>query len=39
MMVEIVEAKILNGDKNAKLIYEAMAYQVSKEIGSMCMQF
>ena len=29
-----VEAKIAKGDKNAKLIYEAMAYQVSKEIGS-----
>ena len=29
-----VEAKIAEGDKNAKLIYEAMAYQVSKEIGS-----
>jgi len=30
----VVEEKILNGDDNAKLIYEAMAYQVSKEIGS-----
>lgn len=30
----VVEEKILNGDENAKLIYEAMAYQVSKEIGS-----
>ncbi len=30
----VVEEKILNGDSNAKLIYEAMAYQVSKEIGS-----
>ena len=29
-----VEAKIAEGDKNAKLIYEAMAYQVSKEIVS-----
>ena len=30
----VVEEKILDGDENAKLIYEAMAYQVSKEIGS-----
>ena len=29
-----VEKRIANGDKNAKLIYEAMAYQVSKEIGA-----
>ncbi|BEP28189.1 butyrate kinase [Helicovermis profundi] len=26
---------IENGDKNAKLIFEAMAYQIAKEIGSM----
>lgn len=32
--VRVVEEKILDGDENAKLIYEAMAYQVSKEIGS-----
>ena len=29
-----VEERISKGDKNAKLIYEAMAYQVSKEIGA-----
>jgi butyrate kinase len=29
-----VEQKIEKGDKKAKLIYEAMAYQISKEIGS-----
>ncbi len=31
-----VEQKAAKGDANAKLIYEAMAYQVSKEIGAMC---
>ncbi|MFH0892971.1 MAG: butyrate kinase [Bacteroidota bacterium] len=30
-----VEDRIKNGDKKAELIYEAMAYQVSKLIGSM----
>ncbi|MFD2045949.1 butyrate kinase [Ornithinibacillus salinisoli] len=30
-----VEEKITNGDKDAKRIYEAMAYQIAKEIGSM----
>lgn len=30
-----VEKKALAGDENAKLIYEAMAYQVAKEIGAM----
>lgn len=30
-----VEERIKNGDKKAELIYEAMAYQVSKLIGSM----
>jgi len=30
-----VEQKALNGDKEAALIEEAMAYQVAKEIGSM----
>lgn len=30
-----VEDRISNGDKYAELIYEAMAYQVSKHIGSM----
>ncbi|MFD1204392.1 MULTISPECIES: butyrate kinase [Sporosarcina] len=29
-----VEKRIENGDENAKLLYEAMAYQVAKEIGS-----
>ncbi|MDD5571009.1 MAG: butyrate kinase [Bacteroidales bacterium] len=29
-----VEMKIRNGDKKAKIIYEAMAYQIAKEIGS-----
>lgn len=31
----IVEDKALHGDENAKLIYEAMGYQVSKSIGEM----
>lgn len=30
-----VENRILGGDAYAKLIYEAMAYQISKDIGSM----
>ncbi len=30
-----VEQKIAQGDQQAKLIFEAMAYQVAKEIGSM----
>ncbi len=30
-----VESRIANGDTNAALIYEAMAYQVAKEIGAM----
>jgi len=30
----IVEERIHNGDKEAGLIYEAMAYQVAKEIGA-----
>ena len=29
-----VEKMIENGDENATLIYEAMAYQVAKEIGA-----
>ena len=29
-----VEQRIANGDDEAKLIYEAMAYQVAKEIGA-----
>ena len=32
--VRDVQDKIANGDEKAKLVYEAMAYQVSKEIGS-----
>lgn len=30
-----VEQKMMNGDEQAKLVYEAMAYQVAKEVGSM----
>ena len=30
------EKRILEGDKEAKFYFEAMAYQVAKEIGSMC---
>jgi len=30
-----VEKRIENGDKKAKLVYEAMAYQISKTIGEM----
>ncbi|MDQ5986835.1 MAG: Butyrate kinase [Syntrophus sp. SKADARSKE-3] len=30
-----VEAMIREGDDNAKLIYEAMAYQIAKDIGAM----
>jgi len=30
-----VEKRIAEGDKKAKLIYQAMAYQIAKEIGSM----
>jgi butyrate kinase len=29
-----VEKMVKNGDKKAKLIYDAMAYQIAKEIGS-----
>lgn len=29
-----IEERILNGDTNARLVYEAMAYQVAKEIGA-----
>lgn len=32
--VRDVEARIEDNDKEAKLIYEAMAYQISKEIGA-----
>ena len=30
----LVEKRIAAGDEKAKLIYEAMAYQIAKEIGS-----
>lgn len=30
-----VEQRIVNGDEKARLIYEAMAYQTAKDIGSM----
>ena len=30
-----IEKRIANGDKKAKLIYQAMAYQIAKVIGSM----
>lgn len=30
-----VEQRILRGDAQARLVYEAMAYQIAKEIGSM----
>ena len=30
-----MERRIADGDKHARLIYEAMAYQISKEIGAM----
>lgn len=30
-----VESLVLEGDKNATLIYEAMSYQIAKEIGKM----
>ena len=33
--VERVEEMITAGDQNAELVYEAMAYQVAKEIGAM----
>ena len=31
-----VEKRIYEGDKDAKFYFEAMAYQVAKEIGAMC---
>jgi butyrate kinase len=33
--VEKIQEMIRSGDETAKLVYEAMAYQVAKEIGSM----
>jgi butyrate kinase len=32
---EVIETRIAAGDEHAKLIYEAMAYQIAKEIGAM----
>ncbi len=32
--IRIVEEKIDKGDQKAKLVYESMAYQISKEIGA-----
>jgi len=34
-----VEKRILDGDKEAELIYQAMAYQIAKEIGAMATVF
>lgn len=34
-----VEKMILKGDENARLIYEAMAYQISKSIGQLSVVF
>ncbi|GAB1476765.1 butyrate kinase [Bacillota bacterium] len=34
-----VEAMIANGDKKAKLVYEAMGYQIAKGIGNICTVF
>ena len=31
-----IEKRAIEGDKEAKFYYEAMAYQVAKQIGSMC---
>jgi butyrate kinase len=31
----MIEERILRGDEDTKLIYQAMAYQISKEIGSL----
>lgn len=33
--IEEVEKRVEEGDEEARLIYEAMAYQISKEIGAM----
>jgi len=30
-----IEKRILNGDEKARLVYDAMAYQIAKEIGAM----
>ncbi|NLF44116.1 MAG: butyrate kinase [Bacteroidales bacterium] len=34
-----VEAMIANGNKQAKLVYEAMGYQIAKGIGNICTVF
>ena len=34
-----VDKRIQNGDEEAKFYFEAMAYQVAKSVGSMCMTF
>jgi butyrate kinase len=33
--VEEVERRVDDGDKKAKLVYDAMVYQIAKEIGAM----
>lgn len=34
-----VDKRIQNGDEKAKFYFEAMAYQVAKSVGAMCMTF
>ncbi len=34
-----VDKRVQNGDEKARFYFEAMAYQVAKSIGSMCMTF
>ena len=33
--LKVIEARIQDGDEEAKLIYDAMVYQIAKEIGAM----
>jgi butyrate kinase len=33
--IEEIEKKIIQGDKTSEEVYEAMAYQIAKEIGAM----
>lgn len=33
--MKVVEKRIEDGDQNAKIVFEAMAYQIAKEIGAM----
>jgi butyrate kinase len=33
--MRVVEKRIDGGDKKAKIVFEAMAYQIAKEIGAM----